>query len=113
MSRLGQKTRESDNMEASERSGRMKHPLVGLLLPLMVGMMSDSTAQTRSTDRLLVFISSFAGANDGAIQAFHLDRPAGTLTPARRSTGIAHPSFLALSPARRLPSSIHARQLGG
>ncbi|PYV07358.1 MAG: 6-phosphogluconolactonase [Acidobacteria bacterium] len=91
----------------------MKHPLVGLLLPLMVGMMSDSTAQTSSTDRLLVFISSFAGANDGAIQAFHLDRAAGTLTPARRTTGIEHPFFLALSPDRRFLYSIQARQFGG
>ena len=91
----------------------MKHPLVGLLLPLMVGMMSDSTAQTSSTDRLLVFISSFAGANDGAIQAFHLDRADGTLTPARRTTGIENPFFLALSPDRRFLYSIQARQFGG
>jgi len=61
----------------------------------------------------LVFITSFAPGNDGAITAFRLDLTTGALTPSHRTGGIEHPFFLALSPDRRFLYSIHARQFGG
>ena len=79
----------------------MKLPLAGLLLILMVGTMSDSTARTDSTKTSLIFISSFGAAAEGAIGAFHLDPVAGTLTLTHRTSGAEHPFFLALSPDRR------------
>jgi 6-phosphogluconolactonase len=91
----------------------MEPPLAGLMFTLMVGIMSNSTAQTGSTKTSLVFISSFAAAAEGAIEAFYLDPVAGTLTPAHRTSGVEHPFFLALSPDRRFLYSIQARQFGG
>ncbi|MFN3652167.1 MAG: lactonase family protein [Armatimonadota bacterium] len=90
----------------------MRRALLALLL-LLVGTMSGNTAPTKSSDRPLVFITSFAAGGDGAIHAFRLDPSAGTLTPARRNGGVEHPFFLALSPDRRFLYSIHARQFGG
>src|SRR5262249_10209171 len=91
----------------------MKLPLAGLLVTLMVSMMSDSTARIDSTKTSLVFISSFADAAEGAIEAFHLDPVAGTLTLAHRTSGVEHPFFLALSPDRRFLYSTQARRFGG
>jgi 6-phosphogluconolactonase len=75
--------------------------------------MSIATAQTKKPDGLLVFISSFAPGNDGAIQAFNLDPGTGALTLSHRTTGIENPFFMALSPDRRFLYAIDARQFGG
>lgn len=84
------------------------------VLALLVGMifMSDHNAHSANDARPLVFISSFLGGAEGAIQAFRLDATAGTLTPVQRTAGIAHPFFLALSPNRQFLYSIQAKEFG-
>lgn len=62
----------------------------------------------------LVFVSSFAAGDEGAIQAYQLDLETGALQPAARTTGIEHPFFLALNPQHTRLYSIHAPgQFGG
>lgn len=61
----------------------------------------------------LVFVSSFAAGDDGAIQAFELDVPEGTLRTLARTTEVEHPFFLALSPDHTHLYSIHAPTFGG
>lgn len=90
----------------------MRLVLTGLMLLTLVGVMTDSAAQPAGGSKPLVFISSFAPAGSGAIQAFTFDPSAGTLTPTR-STPIEHPFFLALSPNRRFLYSIQAREFSG
>ncbi|MBM3457824.1 MAG: lactonase family protein [Armatimonadetes bacterium] len=90
----------------------MKRLLLGLVLLLVVGAMTDSTAQPTGDDRSLVFVSSFAGGTEGAINAFELDPASGKLTLVHRTAGVENPFFLALSPARKFLYSIQARQFG-
>jgi 6-phosphogluconolactonase len=75
--------------------------------------MNSGAAQTNDGGGPLVFISSFASAKDGAIQAFRLDPASGKLTLSHRTAGVEHPFFLALSPDRRFLYSTHARQFSG
>ncbi len=90
----------------------MRLPLSALLLTLLLGIVA-AAAQPPSVDGLLLFISSFAPAPDGAIHAFRLDPASGRLTLAHRTTGVEHPFFLALSPNGRYLYSIHAREFSG
>lgn len=91
----------------------MKRTLWTLVLLIGVSMMAGSDAHTANADRPLVFISSFAGGADGAIQAFRLDTAAGTLTPVHKTPGVEHPFFLAVSPDHRFLYSIQAHEFGG
>jgi 6-phosphogluconolactonase len=61
----------------------------------------------------LVFVTAFAPGEQGGIHAYELDSTAGTLTPVRRTAGVEHPFFLALSPDKKFLYSIHAKQFGG
>lgn len=74
---------------------------------------AQSDAAPTSGEEPLVFISTFAGDNEGAIEAFQLDRETGRLTPVHRTAGVEHPFFLAVSPDQRFLYSIHARKFGG
>lgn len=69
-------------------------------------------ASTAAADPL-VFVSSFAPGEKGAIQAYTFDPAAGKLTPLDRTGGAEHPFYLALSPDKRFLYSIHAKQFGG
>lgn len=91
----------------------MKSVMLGLALPVLVTAMTTASAQTTPAEKPLVFISSFAGAGEGGIQAFKLDPDTGSLTPTHRTTGVENPFFLALSPDRRFLYSIHAAKFGG
>jgi 6-phosphogluconolactonase len=75
--------------------------------------MLEAAAGSANAEEPLVFISSFAAGDDGAIHALQLDRKSGALKPVQRTTGVEHPFFLALSPNRRFLYSIHAKQFGG
>lgn len=83
------------------------------LFPILVTAMLGTTASWTKADEPLVFISSFAPGEDGAIHAFRLDLKSGQLAPVARTTGIEHPFFMAVSPDQRFLYAIHARQFGG
>ncbi|MBM3999649.1 MAG: lactonase family protein [Planctomycetes bacterium] len=61
----------------------------------------------------VVFISSFAAGEEGAIHAFQLDPASGALRLLHRTTGIEHPFFLAISPNQKSLFAIHASTFGG
>lgn len=61
----------------------------------------------------IVFVSSFADGDQAAIQAYQVDGATGRLSPLAKTTGVAHPFFLALSPDQKFLYSIHAKQFGG
>jgi 6-phosphogluconolactonase len=65
------------------------------------------------TAKPLVFITAFAAAAEGAIQAYHLDLQTGHLEATRRTSGLEHPFFLTLSRTGRFLYSTHARTFGG
>lgn len=61
----------------------------------------------------LVFVSAFAGGDEGAIHAYRLNLKTGELKLAHRTTDVEHPFFTALSPGGKFLYSIHAKQFGG
>lgn len=91
----------------------MRSAFVGVLAVVILSVLSTSAAQPRQPRPLLVFVSSFAPAPEGGIQAFTLDPTSGKLTPAHRTGGVEHPFFLAPSPDGRHLYSIHAKQFSG
>ena len=65
-------------------------------------------------EQLLVFVTSFAPGDEGAIHAFHLSTETCRWELAERTTDVEHPFFLALSPDKQTLYSIHAPgQFGG
>lgn len=77
------------------------------------GAIFMTTSTVLMAQEPLVFVSSFAPGDQGAIQAFHLDVTSGRLKPAMKTTGVENPFFLALSPSRKFLYSIHAKNFGG
>ena len=61
----------------------------------------------------IIFVSSFAPGDQGAIQALTLDLDNGALKPLAKTTGVENPFFLALSLDKRFLYSIHAKKFGG
>jgi 6-phosphogluconolactonase len=91
----------------------MSYVVTGILLSLAATVIAAGAARTAEARELLVFVSSFAPAGEGGIQAFLLDPVTGRLTPVHRTAGVENPFFLALSPNGRTLYSIHAREFGG
>lgn len=91
----------------------MNQALTGVVLSMLASMTLALSAQTAEPKELLVFVSSFAPAGEGGIQAFHLNPETGQLTPTQRTSDAENPFFLALSPNGRYLYSIHAKQFGG
>jgi 6-phosphogluconolactonase len=85
----------------------MKPTLPSFLLLILMSL------SAHAADKPLVFVSSFAGGEDGAIQAFHLDPESGTLEAAARSGDIANPFFMALSSDDKFLYAVHAEKFGG
>lgn len=85
----------------------MKKSLVALTACLM-----SIVSATHAADPL-IFISAFAGGDDGAIHAYRLSLATGELKLAHRATDVEHPFFLALSPDAKFLYSIHAEKFGG
>ena len=86
---------------------------IRFLFSFMVGAMLTQTLPTALADEPLVFISSFAAGDKGAIQAYQLDSKAGVLNPIHRTDGIENPFFIAVSKDGRFLYSIHAKTFGG
>lgn len=64
-------------------------------------------------DQSVMFVSSFAAGEEGAIHAYELDSATGQLKLLRSTGDVEHPFFLALSPDRRFLYSIHGKTFGG
>ncbi len=84
-----------------------------LLIPLLSLSIISHPSLAQDKRPPLIFVSSFAGGEDGGIQAYHLDSESGALKAAARTGGIANPFFLALSPDRKFLYGVHAEQFGG
>ncbi len=89
----------------------MTKPLLRSLLPLALAALLTSTVL--AADAPVIFVSTFAAGEKGAINAFQLDIAAGSLKPLHRTTGVENPFFIALSRDRRFLYSIHAKVFSG
>jgi 6-phosphogluconolactonase len=79
------------------------------LLMTLVIFSSPQFAQAKDP---MVFISAFAGGDQGAIHSFDFDLSTGSLKPLHRTTTVQNPFFLALSPDKKFLYSIHALKFG-
>lgn len=79
------------------------------LLMTLVIFSSPQFAQAKDP---MVFISAFAGGDQGAIHSFDFDLSTGSLKPIHRTTTVQNPFFLALSPDKKFLYSIHALKFG-
>lgn len=84
-----------------------------LLFSMLVGTMLSNTVRTVSADEPLIFISSFAAGEQGAVQAFQWESKSNQLKPVHRTSGVEHPFFLAVSRDQKFLYSIHAKTFGG
>lgn len=66
-----------------------------------------------SADEPLVFVSSFAGGDQGGIHAMTLDEKSATLKPVHKTAGVENPFFIAVSPDQKFLYSIYAPTFGG
>ncbi|MHB8952885.1 MAG: lactonase family protein [Pirellulaceae bacterium] len=92
----------------------MSHPIARTRL-LATGclILGALTAATEAHD-MIVFVAAFAPGEEGAIYAYQLETTTGQLKLLRRTAGVEHPFFLALSPNKKFLYSIHAPgQFGG
>lgn len=89
----------------------MNHPLLRSLLLLTVGVLLAKPAA--AAEAPVVFVTSFAGGEKGAINAYRLETATGSLKPLHRTPGVEHPFFIAVSKDRRFLYSIHAKTFGG
>lgn len=89
---------------------RMSFPV---LLMVIHSMMSLIDSRPASADDPLVFVSSFAAGEAGAIHAYRLGVDNAHLAPTQTTTDVEHPFFLALAPDREFLYSIHAAKFGG
>lgn len=78
-----------------------------------IALTSLASPRLPAAEDPLVFVSSFAGGEKGAITAFRLSLEDGSLTQLERTGGIENPFFLALSPDGRFLYAVHATAFGG
>ena len=83
------------------------------LVPLLVVAMLSHSIQTTNADEPLVFISSFAAGDKGAIHACQLEPTTGTLKPLHKTGEVENPFFLSVSRDQKFLYSIHAKTFGG
>jgi 6-phosphogluconolactonase len=86
----------------------MLHDLTRCLLPLAILLTFTISARWAGAEDQLVFISSFAPGEEGAINACRLSNEPEGLSLVERTTGVEHPFFIALSPDRKYLYSIQA-----
>ena len=83
------------------------------LIPILVVAMLSDTVQTTNADEPLVFISSFAAGEKGAINAYQLEPTTGALKSVHRTGDVENPFFLAVSRDQKFLYSIHAKTFSG
>ncbi|PHX62698.1 MAG: 6-phosphogluconolactonase, partial [Planctomycetaceae bacterium] len=81
-------------------------------LPLVVALVLFLSTQFANAKDPMIFISAFAGGDQGAIHSFNFDLTTGALKPLQRTTSVQNPFFLALSPDKKFLYSIHALKFG-
>ncbi len=91
----------------------MSRHLIPSLLAAVLNLMTLPASPATHASDPLVFISSFAPGEQGAIQAYRLNVETAQFTLATTTTDVEHPFFMALSPDRQFLYSIHAEQFGG
>jgi 6-phosphogluconolactonase len=90
----------------------MTHTRFQLFLPILIGIMFSSTHQLVRAAEPLIFISSFAPAEKGALGAYRLDAKTGALKLEQRTGDVEHPFFMAVSKDQKFLYSIHAKSFG-
>lgn len=80
---------------------------------IIMGVMSSATASETRAEQPLVFVSAFAGGDQGAIYAYQLDAESGRLKQVERTGNVENPFFLAISPDEKFLYSIDAHSFGG
>ena len=83
-----------------------------LAIALVAVAVTGLSTPTLAADPV-VFVSAFAPGEQGGIHAYQFDSKTGILKSLRRTGGVEHPFFLAISPDQRFLYSIHAKQFGG
>jgi 6-phosphogluconolactonase len=68
---------------------------------------------TATAEERVVFISSFAPGDKGAINACRVDLDTGALKVVERTAGAENPFYLAVAPDRKFLYAIHAKTFGG
>lgn len=93
----------------------MSQHRIRILFSFMVGVMVNLSQNTSTSgaDEPVVFISSFAAGDNGAIQAYKLQTTTGALKPIHRTSGVEHSFFTVLSPDGKFLYSINAKVFGG
>jgi len=91
----------------------MSQTRIHVLFFFTVSTMLSHTLPAARADDPLVFVSSFAAGDRGAIQAYQLDAANGRLNPVHRTDGVEQPFFIAVSKDQRFLYSIHAKTFGG
>jgi 6-phosphogluconolactonase len=81
-----------------------------LTAALFLSMFCAASARAENP---VAFITSFAGGEAGAINAFEFDLASGALKPLKQTTGIANPFFLALSADGKFLYSNFSKNFGG
>ena len=88
-------------------------PLCLMIGVMLTALLSGATASQVRAEGPLVFVSSFAAGDEGAISSYRVDPATGKLTLVKRNAGAEHPFFLALSPDRKFLYSIHGKTFSG
>lgn len=81
--------------------------------PIMVSAMLSHAIPSTQAEEPLVFISSFAAGDKGAIHAYQLEPETGALKLIHRTTDVENPFFIAVSRDQKFLYSIHAKTFGG
>jgi len=79
----------------------------------LLGCFAPLAADPASADTVSVYIGSYAKAADQGIHHFKLDLSSGALTPAGGASGVANPSFVAVSPDKKFLFAIGEAGLPG
>ncbi len=87
--------------------------LLRSLILIAAGAMFSIVVPRSNAEERLVFISSFAAGEKGAIHAYSLDLDTGKLKLVQRTTDAPNPFYLALSPSQKFLYAIHAKSFGG
>ena len=79
----------------------------------LIAIAAQVLLDVANADERLVFVSSFAAGDQGAIHAYQLELETGKLRLVQRTTDVENPFFLAVSPNQKFLYSIHAKQFDG
>src|SRR5438552_1938041 len=109
-----------DNGRPPEGRLMMKRMLLACLLALSSvegappnSFAAGAAADSSRADTMIVYIGSYADAKDNGIHQFTLDLATGALTASGGASGVANPSFVAVSPDKKFLYAIGEAALKG